>query len=159
MENNQKPLTETDLQIGGRYNWKNQAERLVYVGMCEPRNGRWHQFEKIDKPGEVWCEVHPTDISKIEVSKQEPMVTLGELKIIDIVIAIKAREDGKYFEVVSNDAHEKKHRTIHRVKYAGNQLEEARSAFNCSVEEACVFIFSADLQEHFETLVNKPAGD
>ena len=36
------------MKIGDRYNWKNQPERLVYVGMCEPRNGRWHQFEKVE---------------------------------------------------------------------------------------------------------------
>ena len=41
------------MKIGDRYNWKNQPERLVYVGMCEPRNGRWYQFEKVDEPGVV----------------------------------------------------------------------------------------------------------
>jgi hypothetical protein len=54
------------MKIGGRYNWKGQPERLKYIGMCEPRNGRWHQFEKIDKPGVVWCEVLTADLHMLE---------------------------------------------------------------------------------------------
>src|SRR6478609_6700831 len=51
------PVSAATLRIGGRYNRKNQPERLVYMGMCEPRNGPWHQFAKVDAPGVVWCEV------------------------------------------------------------------------------------------------------
>ena len=58
------------LIIGNRYNWKNQPERLVYVGMCEPGNGRWHQFEKVDAPGVVWCEVQPQDMYMLELTKE-----------------------------------------------------------------------------------------
>jgi hypothetical protein len=54
------------LVIGNRYNWKNQPERLVYVGMCEPRNGRWHQFAKVGRPSVVWCEVLPEDLHMLE---------------------------------------------------------------------------------------------
>jgi hypothetical protein len=54
------------LKIGGRYNWRNQPERLIYMGMCEPRNGRWHQFALVEKPHDVWCEVHPSDLPSIE---------------------------------------------------------------------------------------------
>jgi hypothetical protein len=56
--------------IGDRYNWKNQPERLIYIGMCEPRNGRWLQFAKVDKPDEVWCEVLPSDMHMLEETKQ-----------------------------------------------------------------------------------------
>lgn len=59
-------LTAQALKIGGRYNWKNQPERLKYTGMCEPRNGRWHQFEKVDEPGVVWCEVLSADLHMLE---------------------------------------------------------------------------------------------
>jgi hypothetical protein len=59
-------LTAQTLRIGGRYNWKNQPERLIYTGMCEPRNGRWHQFEKVDEPGRVWCEVLGSDLHMLE---------------------------------------------------------------------------------------------
>ena len=58
------------MKIGDRYNWKNQPERLVYVGMCEPRNGRWHQFEKVDEPGVVWCAVQPQDMYMLELTKE-----------------------------------------------------------------------------------------
>ena len=58
------------MKIGDRYNWKNLPERLVYIGMCEPRNGRWHQFEKVDEPGVVWCEVQPQDMHMLELTKE-----------------------------------------------------------------------------------------
>jgi len=63
MSGHHKPET---LRIGGRYNWRNQPERLVYLGLCEPHNGRWHQFALVGKPTEVWCEVHPSDLPHIE---------------------------------------------------------------------------------------------
>ncbi|GHC72931.1 hypothetical protein GCM10007320_09160 [Pseudorhodoferax aquiterrae] len=61
-------LKPDTLRIGGRYNWKNQPERLVYLGLCEPRNGRWHQFAKVDAPDVVWCEVIDADLSNFEVT-------------------------------------------------------------------------------------------
>ena len=68
-------LTAQALKIGGRYNWKNQPERLVYIGMCEPRNGRWHQFEKVDEPGVVWCEVIGADLHMLE---ETPITSVAE---------------------------------------------------------------------------------
>jgi hypothetical protein len=59
-------LTVETLKIGGHYNWKNQPQRLIYTGMCEPRNGRWHQFEKVGEPGVVWCEVLTADLHMLE---------------------------------------------------------------------------------------------
>ena len=53
------------LKIGGRYNWRGQAERLIYVGKNWSGNGYWHQFEKIDNPGEVWCEVLESDLDML----------------------------------------------------------------------------------------------
>lgn len=64
------PLTPQTMVKGGRYNWRYQPERLVYLGLCEPRNGRWHQFEKVDAPGKVWCEVTDADLSMLEATKQ-----------------------------------------------------------------------------------------
>lgn len=55
-------LEITDLKVGDPYNWKNQPERLVYVG----KNGVWHQFAKIEKPNAVWCEVLWCDLHKLE---------------------------------------------------------------------------------------------
>lgn len=59
------------LIIGNRYNWKNQPERLVYIGMCEPRNGRWHQFAKVESPEVVWCEVLTSDLYMMEETQPE----------------------------------------------------------------------------------------
>ena len=55
--------------IGNKYNWKHQEERLVYLGMCDPRNGRWHQFAKVESPEAVWCEVLSSDLHMLEETK------------------------------------------------------------------------------------------
>ena len=54
------------MKIGGKYNWIGQRERLVYIGKNWSGNGYWHQFEKVDEPGKVWCEVLDADLSMIE---------------------------------------------------------------------------------------------
>lgn len=54
------------MRKGGRYNWKGQAERLVYLGRNWSGNGYWHQFEKVEAPGTIWCEVVDADLSMIE---------------------------------------------------------------------------------------------
>jgi len=58
----------TELKIGEKYNWKNQSERLVYIVRRryagDPRI--WHQFEKVDDPGVVWCEILDCDLQHIE---------------------------------------------------------------------------------------------
>lgn len=56
------PLPREKLEIGGKYNWVKQPERLVYLGKL----GCWHQFEKVDEPGKVWCEVLDSDLRMIE---------------------------------------------------------------------------------------------
>jgi len=53
------------MEIGEKYNWVNQPERLVYVG----KSGCWHQFEKVDNPGTVWCEVLDSDLRMLEKTK------------------------------------------------------------------------------------------
>lgn len=55
-------------QIGGRYNWKGQPERLTYVGVKRYVNDRrtWHQFEKVEAPGNVWCEVLDAELIHFE---------------------------------------------------------------------------------------------
>ena len=54
------------MNIGGRYNWKNQPERLVYLGYNFSGNGYWHQFALVDSPTVVWCEVLDRDLDLIE---------------------------------------------------------------------------------------------
>ena len=55
--------------IGGKYNWVNQSEKLIYIGYNYSGNGLWHQFEKISEPGVIWCEVLPYDLRMIEETK------------------------------------------------------------------------------------------
>jgi hypothetical protein len=57
---------------GHRYNWIGQSERLEFAGTTRYGNDPrvWYQFEKIDQPGEVWCEVLASDLSSFEETKQ-----------------------------------------------------------------------------------------
>jgi hypothetical protein len=58
------------LVIGNKYNWKHdKPTKLIYTGMCEPRNGRWHQFAKVEEPSRVWCEVLDSDLHMFEETK------------------------------------------------------------------------------------------
>ena len=50
-----------DLKRGKEYNFKNQPERLRYIGKWN----NWHQFEKIGTEG-VWCELLDEDLRMIE---------------------------------------------------------------------------------------------
>jgi len=58
------------MQIGGKYNWINQSERLIYIGKNWSGNGYWHQFEKVDKPGVIWCEITDNDLCLLEKSQE-----------------------------------------------------------------------------------------
>lgn len=56
-----------DLKTGGFYNWKNQPELLVYMGLSGPAPvRRWHQFALVKEPGVCWCEVLPEDLHLLE---------------------------------------------------------------------------------------------
>lgn len=55
-----------DLATGEKYNFKDQKERLVYVGFNWSGNGYWHQFEKVSEPNVVWCELSSADLDMIE---------------------------------------------------------------------------------------------
>ena len=62
-------MTLTDMKLGGRYNWRGQSERLIYLGRNWSGNGYWHQFALVSKPGRVWCEVLDSDLVSFEPSK------------------------------------------------------------------------------------------
>ena len=49
-------------EIGKRYNWKGQPERLVYQG----KKGSWHQFALVNAPDKIWCEILSVDLRLIE---------------------------------------------------------------------------------------------
>ena len=57
------------LVIGGKYNWRHQKERLVYLGIGVS-NGLWHQFALVDSPNDVWCEVREADLEHFEETRE-----------------------------------------------------------------------------------------
>lgn len=59
-------VSSLNIKIGSKYNWKDQPERLIYIG----KEGSWHQFNKIGDPREVWCEVLDCDLHMLEETKQ-----------------------------------------------------------------------------------------
>jgi hypothetical protein len=60
-------LTKETMRIGGRYNWKNQRERLVYMGYNRVIGyGFWHQFALVEKPGVIWNEVRDSALDYFE---------------------------------------------------------------------------------------------
>lgn len=55
------------MQVGGRYKWKHQDERLVYLGVEWSGNRFWHQFALVDDLAKVWCEVPSSDLHMFEL--------------------------------------------------------------------------------------------
>jgi hypothetical protein len=69
----QPAMTHKDqLVVGGRYNWKDQPERLVYLGKHQdhPQCRGWFQFAKIEEPEKVWCEVREEDLASFEETQK-----------------------------------------------------------------------------------------
>ncbi|MBU3577554.1 hypothetical protein [Polynucleobacter sp. UK-Kesae-W10] len=60
------------MNVGGKYNWIGQPERLVYLGFNWSGNGFWHQFALVDSPDKVWCEVLGRYLRLIEETKEHP---------------------------------------------------------------------------------------
>ena len=58
-----------ELKLGGRYNWRNQDDKLVYMGHNFSGNGYWHQFSLVESPHKVWCEVQESELQFIEETK------------------------------------------------------------------------------------------
>lgn len=57
------------MNVGDKWNWKGQPERLVYLGQNFSGNGYWHQFALTDKPDVVWCEVLTDDLQMLEATQ------------------------------------------------------------------------------------------
>jgi hypothetical protein len=65
-------MTKSELIKGGKYNWKNQPERLVYLGEKWYANyDMWHQFALVETPDKVWCEVKDYQLERFEKSATE----------------------------------------------------------------------------------------
>lgn len=54
------------MQIGDKYNFRGQPERLVYLGLNWSPGGRWHQFALVESPYEVWAEITEGELGAIE---------------------------------------------------------------------------------------------
>lgn len=65
-------ITKDNLVKGGRYNWRGQNERLVYMGRHIYRDDHrpWYQFALVESPSEIWCEVLETDFQHFEETAQ-----------------------------------------------------------------------------------------
>lgn len=64
-----KSVNARSIKVGGKYNWKGQPERLVYMGGKQYPDGYWHQFCKVDELDKVWCEVRGADLQRFEETK------------------------------------------------------------------------------------------
>lgn len=62
-------MSKLKLEIGEKYNWVNQRERLIYLGYNWSGRGYWHQFALVSEPSTVWCEVQDSDLKSIEITK------------------------------------------------------------------------------------------
>ena len=71
-------LSPAAMVRGRRYNWKGQPERLEYLG----KKGSWHQFAKVGRIGEVWCEVQGADLPMLEetTAPREPAHGCGHMQ-------------------------------------------------------------------------------
>ena len=54
------------MEIGKEYNWKGQAERMVYLGREFSDNRLWHQFALVSESNTLWCECLDSDLHLIE---------------------------------------------------------------------------------------------
>ena len=59
-------VTAENLIIGGKYNFQNQPERLVYLGKDWGETCYWHQFAKVGSLGAVWADVLDSDLCMFE---------------------------------------------------------------------------------------------
>lgn len=50
------------MKIGGKYNWINQDEKLIYLG----KERCWNRFALVEYPEIVWCEVLDCHLRYIE---------------------------------------------------------------------------------------------
>jgi len=64
------------LTIGNLYNWKNQADCLIYQGYNWSGNGYWYQFSLVDDPDNIWCECLECDLQYIENWQDKTLLNL-----------------------------------------------------------------------------------
>ena len=86
------------MEIGGRYNWRNQPERLIYLGLNWSGDGFWHQFALVAEPEVVWCEVLDSELESFEETpapaRQEASLPIPVRKA-EKVKAVSPRQERK----------------------------------------------------------------
>lgn len=75
-----------NMVVGESYNFHDQKERLMYIGNNPSCNGYWYQFEKISKPGEVWCELQGSDLNLIEMTPKTDILKVYKKPNDDVVL-------------------------------------------------------------------------
>lgn len=101
-----------EFKIGGKYNWKNQPERLVYMGSTRYPDGIWYQFAKVDSPDKVWSEVRGYELSNFEETPQE-LTDTDLLNFLEITRSNKVFNIGStWYSRQSYAMPHKRHNTI-----------------------------------------------
>ena len=68
-----------DMVVDGKYNWKHQTERLVYIG----KMGAWHRFALVSDPYKVWCEVLDEDLHMLEETVEDVPALTEEYRVVN----------------------------------------------------------------------------
>lgn len=103
------------MKPGDRYNWKNQPERLVYIGLCEPRNGPWHQFAKVENPNGCGakfcaaictCSKKPSKVAKMnsQVNKEKLTQIADHLQLLIEDLGDEGRDVDSEICIKAHDA-------------------------------------------------------
>lgn len=108
-----------EFKIGGKYNWRNQPERLVYMGSKRYPNGIWYQFALVESSDKVWSEVRGNELSSFEETLQEKFVSLSDTEILNF---IESDSGKKLFNVGSKWYSRKEYMWPHKKH---NSLREA----------------------------------
>ncbi len=85
-------MKPADLVLGGRYNWKNQPERLVYLGVQRYPDRPWHQFARVDQLDKVWCEVTDSDLESFEASAPDNVDPSDRALLVNALHALMEHE-------------------------------------------------------------------
>lgn len=64
-------MKKQDLKVGGKYNFTQQPERLVHIGVVYDYSGKWYQFALVSEPDKVWAELSNQDLHMIEETRDE----------------------------------------------------------------------------------------
>lgn len=120
--------------INGRYNWRGQTQRLVYLGVNHDPTGELHRFSLIGGPGKVWCEIRGHDLHMLaEAAPVDTVVILAidhpaEVRSKLWALRIRTHFDGEKHSLLS---HHRPRRPFHQNhKYASRSGHGVGNAYN-----------------------------